>query len=165
MKPKVLWIEDSARLELRNLMGPVYFSGKYDFALAEDVTTAINLLRAKSFDVIIVDIRLPPGVDPYWQDLYKQASADKVRAQLGIRFLRWLLGFDKSIYTPEPPQNISPDQIGIFSVETRGEIHRILSELDIKVYQHKAGGLPDTILLDLIDQIIGKKSTPLKLGE
>ena len=44
MKKKVLWVEDSARLELRNLLGPVFISGDYDLNLAEDATDAIRKL-------------------------------------------------------------------------------------------------------------------------
>ncbi len=91
MKPRVLWIEDSARLELTNLTGPIYFAGKYDFNMAEDVTTAVTLLLSEEFDVIIVDIRLPPGIDPQWSKLYKRMGADKIQAQLGLKLLYWLL--------------------------------------------------------------------------
>src|SRR5438093_7278414 len=116
MKPRVLWIEDSARLELTNLTGPIYFAGKYDFNMAEDVTTAVTLLLSEEFDVIIVDIRLPPGVDPQWSKLYKRMGADKIQAQLGLKLLYWLLNQDSSIYKAPPPAWIKPPPIGVGTV-------------------------------------------------
>jgi len=65
MKTKVLWVEDSARLELRNLTGPIYISGEYDMNLAEDATTAVRYLLTKEYDAVILDMRLPPGIDDY----------------------------------------------------------------------------------------------------
>ena len=63
MKPRALWIEDSARLELANLCGPVFFRGTCQLNVAEDVTTAVDMLHANPYDVVIVDVRLPPGSD------------------------------------------------------------------------------------------------------
>ena len=154
MKPRVLWIEDSARLELTNLTGPIYFAGKYDFNMAEDVTTAVTLLLSEEFDVIIVDIRLPPGIDPQWSKLYKRMGADKIQAQLGLKLLYWLLSQDRSIYRASPPAWIKPPQIGIFTVESSQEIQKNLDELRVTTFQQKVAGLPDTILLDLIEDLL-----------
>jgi hypothetical protein len=154
MKPRVLWVEDSARLELRNLTGPVYFSGKYDFNMAEDVTTAVNFLKSKAFDAVIVDIRLPPGIDSSWRTLYQRASSDKVQAQLGLKLLYWLLGHNRRLYASAPPDWIKPEQIGVFTVESKQEIQPELSKLRISLFQQKVAGLRDTVLLDLIEQVL-----------
>ncbi len=155
-KPCVLWIEDSARFELRNLVGPLLFSGKFEFSLAEDVTTAVQLLRAKEFAGIIVDIRLPPGMDPAWRRLYQQSGSDRLHAQLGIKLLYWLLARDITIH-PEPPPNwVRPHNIGIFTVESKGELETHLTELGITVFRQKSAGLRDTTLLELIDEILAQ---------
>ncbi|MEW6240531.1 MAG: hypothetical protein AB1564_06945 [Chloroflexota bacterium] len=156
MKPKVLWIEDSARLELSNLTAPVYSSRKYDFDLAIDVTTAVNILRIKSFNAIVVDVRLPPGVNSHWRKHYKNAGSDKVSAQLGLKFLRWLLMRDMSIYPVEPPNGITASQIGMFTVEAKQDIQDDIRILKVDIFQQKAAGLPDTILLDLFDRILSQ---------
>ncbi len=153
MKPKVMWVEDSARLELRNLTGPVYFSGKYDFQLAEDVTQAINFLMAKPFDALIIDIRLPPGLNTCWQSLYRKSGADKVKAQLGLKLISWLLGIDVGC-GQTPPAWVNVKRIAVFSVESPGEIEPHLKELGINLYVQKAAGLRDTALLDLITKIL-----------
>ena len=153
-KPSVLWIEDSARFELRNLVGQLFFGGKYDFNLAEDVTSAIDHLRAKEYDAVIVDIRLPPGIDPEWRKLYQATGFDRVHAQLGLKLLRWLLTKDNSIHPADPPDWIKPHQVAIFTVESKGEIQQHLDELGITVFLQKSAGLRDTILLELIDEIL-----------
>jgi CheY-like chemotaxis protein len=156
-KPRVLWVEDSARLELSNLSGPVLSSGRYDFHLAEDVTTAVNFLRAGTFDAVLVDVRLPPGVDAHWQKWYRAAGANKVGAQLGLKLLHWLIERDLKIYPLTPPNGLLPQQIGIFTVESPQEIREELQALKIEVYQQKVAGLPDRILIDLFDRLLAYK--------
>lgn len=156
MRPKALWIEDSARLELANLCGPVFFKGTCDLTLADDVTTAVGLLLADRFDVVIVDIRLPPGADPHWREHYRRTGSDKVNAQLGLKLLYWLLHRDTSIYPTEPPDWITPRCVGVFSVETRHEISGYLDELGIEVFQEKNADLPDTILEELIAEVLAR---------
>jgi len=155
-KPSVLWIEDSARFELRNLVGPLFFSGKYDFSLAEDVTSAMAFLRVKEYAGVLVDVRLPPGIDPEWRKHYQRSGYDKVHSQLGLKLLYWLLGKDKSIHPEPPPAWIKPHNVGIFTVESKQEIQKHLDELGISVFRQKSAGLPDTILLELIDELLSK---------
>lgn len=148
-----MWVEDSARLELRNLTGPVYFSGKYDFQLAEDVTQAINFLTVKPFDALIIDIRLPPGLNVCWQALYRKSGADKVKAQLGLKLVSWLLGDDVGC-NQTPPNWVDVKRIAVFSVESPTEIEPHLHEFGIGLYLQKAAGLPDTALLELINRVL-----------
>ncbi len=152
MRTKVLWIEDSAKFELSNLMGPALFGGRYDFHLADDVTTAVDFLLVKAFDVILVDIRLPPGIDPFWNDLYQKAGLGKVHDQLGIKFLHWLLAVENS-YKHQPPAWVDPTRIGVFTVESLKEIEKKLLELGITHSIQKTAGLPDTTLVDMIEEI------------
>jgi CheY-like chemotaxis protein len=157
MKPRVLWVEDSARLELSTLTGPLLSSGKYDFHLAEDVTTAVNFLRVGTFDAILVDVRLPPGVDSHWQKWYRAAGSNKVSAQLGLKLLHWLIERDLAIYPATPPNGLVPEQIGVFTVESPQEIRDELQALKISVYQQKVAGLPDRILIELFEQLLAHK--------
>lgn len=156
MLSKVLWIEDSARLELANLTGPIYFGGTCDLTLAEDVTTASRLLLAKRYDAVVVDVRLPPGHDERWRSQYQMAGASKITAQLGLKLLAWLLRSDKSIFEVEPPDWISPQYIAVFTVETRHEIHETLDELGISLFQEKTANLSDDALDQLIRAVLAK---------
>lgn len=155
MKPKVLWIEDSARFELNNLTGPIYFYGNYDFQQAENVTSAIEFLRVKEYDALIVDIRLPPGNDPYWRQLYRKAELDGGGEKLGIKFLYWLLSRDGSYHHPAPLW-AKPDKVAVFTVENHMEVRDDLDELGIKHFKQKTTGLADTTLLDLIEELLGQ---------
>ena len=156
MKPKVLWIEDSARFELNNLTGPIYFYGKYDFQQAENVTSALEFLKVKEYDALIVDVRLPPGNDPYWRELYRSAELDGGGEKLGIKFLYWLLSRDGS-YSHQPPSWASSDRIAVFTVESESEVRGSLNDLEINLFKQKTTGLADTTLLDLIDELLGKR--------
>ena len=46
------------------------------------------------------------------------------------------------------------DQVAVFTVERKGEIQQHLDELGITVFRQKSAGLRDTILLELIDEIL-----------
>lgn len=159
MKTKVLWVEDSARLELRNLTGPIYISGEYDMNLAEDATTAVRYLRTKEYDAVILDMRLPPGIDDDWIHIYRERGEDKADARLGLELANWLFN-GTSITSFQPPQWIKPYHVGVFTVENDPALHIQLEYLNISVFEHKVAGLTDTILLDIIRRIREQKPEP-----
>ena len=159
MKTKVLWVEDSARLELRNLTGPVYISGEYDMNLAEDATTAVRYLRTKEYDAVILDMRLPPGIDDYWVNIYQERGEDKADARLGLELAKWLFNGNSAAFFP-PPAWIKPYHVGVFTVENDTALHTRLESLDIKVFQHKVAGLADSILINIINRIKAQKPVP-----
>ena len=152
MKTRVLWVEDSARLELRNLTGPIYFSGEYDLNLAEDATTAVRYLLTKEYDAVILDMRLPPGIDEYWGHIYQEKGEDKAQARLGLELANWLFDERKG-YPQDPPDWIKPYHVGVFTVENDPPLRAGLLHLKITVYEHKVAGLSDTILVELIEKI------------
>jgi len=152
MKTKVLWVEDSARLELRNLTGPIYISGEYDMNLAEDATTAVRYLRMKEYDAVILDMRLPPGIDDYWVNIYRDRGEDKADARLGLELANWLFDGRGGLGIPRPDW-IMPQHVGVFTVENDSELHDKLEALKIKVFEQKVAGLKDTILLEIIEKI------------
>lgn len=165
-KRKILWVEDSARFELPHLLGPVFASGLYDLTLAETATAAAENLLRRRFDVILVDIRLPPGMHPYWVNIFRSAGADRHNAKLGLALLGWL--FQKPVVgAPHPSGNgaavprrpewqVLPAQVGVFSVENREEIGADLDRLGVAVMHEKRPGLPDTILLDIVSQVLAQ---------
>jgi len=163
MKPRVLWIEDSARFELSNLTGPVYFSGEFDFQQVENITTAISFIKAKIYDVLIVDVRLPPGTNPYWLDLYHRTGEGEGGEKLGLSFLYWLLSRNGN-YPEPPPEWAKPNLVGVFTVESYQEIKEKLIDLNIDVFKQKTAGLPDTTLVDLIREIQSRNSKPMKMN-
>lgn len=154
MKTKVLWIEDSARYEYSSWVAPIYYSGDYDFQVAENVTKAIDYIESDEYDVIIADLRLPPGNDRHWQSLYERGRAPTRRAALGLEFLTWLLGKDGVNYERKPPPWAQPERIVVFTVEVRNEVSNELETLGIRHFEQKTAGHPDTILIDLIERVL-----------
>ena len=169
-KNKILWVEDSARFELPFVLGPIYASHRYDLTLAENATTAAEYLRRRSFDAIIVDIRLPPGPGAFWRALFKNHESDRTNAKLGLELLRWLLGAESADESPRdhrrfnngaaPPKRpswtVEPSRVGVFSVESRLEIGEQLKELGVDLMYEKQPGLPDTILLDIVTEVLSR---------
>ena len=155
-RPRVLWIEDSARYELSELAGPVYFSRKYTLTLAEDASSAVYQVTNIIFDVLIVDMRIPPGSHPTWEDLYKKDGKVKGNPKLGLHLLEWLLlPPEKNPYLKFfglPPIWIKSTQIAVFTVENWDQIAGELDYLGIKTYQQKTATRRDTALLDLIEK-------------
>ena len=149
-KPRVLWVEDSARFELANLLGPIYASNKYELVLAEDATTAARYLHTVPFDAVIMDIRIPPGRDPHWAKKYERAGADKASAQLGLALLMWLFHGNGQ----PRPEWAEPEKFAVFSVEEKYEIGPTLEDMRIVVFEEKRPGLRDTALLDLIERVL-----------
>ena len=164
-KRRILWVEDSARFELANVLGPIYASHVYDITLAENASAAADYLRRWQFDAIIVDVRLPPGPHSYWRAIFTQYDSDRTNAKLGLALLEWLLGGDDgagksprngSRRPPRPTWNVTPEHIGVFSVESRHEIGDQLDALGVALMYEKQPGLPDTILLDIVTEVIGR---------
>lgn len=157
MKIKVLWIEDSARYEYSSWVAPIYYSGDYDFQIAENVSKAIDYLESDEYDVIIADLRLPPGNDAYWKSLYDRATNPQRRAALGLEFLSWLLGQDGVRYARKPPAWAHAERIVVFTVEVQNQVSQDLKRLGIRHFEQKTAGHPDTILVDLIQRVISKR--------
>jgi CheY-like chemotaxis protein len=153
-KPRILWVEDSAKFELANLLGPIFASNKYELTLAEDATTAVRYLQTVQFDAVIMDIRIPPGRDRFWSQQYERNGADKATAQLGLAMLSWLFNGHRN-GKPQPPRWIRPEQFAVFSVEGEYEIGEVLHKLGIRNFVEKKPGLLDTVLLDLINRVLG----------
>ncbi len=149
-KPRILWVEDSARFELANLLGPIYACNKYELMLAEDATAAQRYLDSVSFDAVIMDIRIPPGRDRQWAKKYERAGSDKASAQLGLAILFWLFQGNGK---PRPDW-VRPEKFAVFSVEEKYEIGPSLRELGIFVFEEKRPGLRDTVLLELIEKVL-----------
>lgn len=154
MKIKVLWVEDSARLELRKLTGPIYISGNYDMNLAEDATSAVRYLQSKVYDAVVLDMRLPPGIDDYWINIYRDRGEDKADARLGLELASWMFNGRSANAPVSPPDWLKPHHVGVFTVENDSSVHAKLGELGIRVFQHKTAGLTDTILIDIIKRIV-----------
>jgi len=140
------------------MAAPVYMDGKYDLFIAEDASSGMAYLLKDTFDAIIVDIRIPPGMDKDWINLHKKSGADKVSARLGLDFLYTILGDqDAEINLGDSrPRWITPTKIGVLTVESQLELDQHLKRLQITVYQQKRAETPEEILLELIQKILAQ---------
>jgi DNA-binding NarL/FixJ family response regulator len=150
---KVLWIEDNAMADLQELLAPVYVDGTYELTLAENASDAIKQLWKSEFVAVIVDIRIPPGQDKNWQELYRTRGNSNKAARLGLEVIRTALQQEASITRASPPVWLSPTRFAVFTVESGAEVEQDVRKLGVKVYRQKRVATPPTVLLDLIARI------------
>jgi hypothetical protein len=169
MKHRVLWIEDGAFVEVSSFTGPVFAQMIYDLDVAVNVSDALKQIREDNpYDAVIVDIRILPGSDSKWESFYRQTGSNKINARLGIQLLFSLLKPGKpgmeSIQLKNIPSWVSPGKFGVFSVESEQDVQNDLEELGINSYRQKKTGLPNTTLLELIEEMIGISGKDSKAG-
>lgn len=150
MKSRVLWVEDGAFSELMPLSSPVYTSGDYDLVIALDASEGFRYLMEKKFDAVIMDIRLPPGRDPYFIERYKNWNASKGSARLGLALLHRIL---KPSEGQKIPAWITPEHFAVFTVEGNTELEHELKYLGIKVYYQKAETINKLTLIEIIEKV------------
>lgn len=157
MKLKILWIEDQAFIDLAILTGLVYVRGNYDLIIAPDASEGIRQIMQREFDAVVVDIRIPPGDDPKWKELYTKFGMTKVTARLGLHLLHCLLApEDKNtkVKLRNIPPWITPTRFGILTVESEREVQDDLRKLNIQVFRQKTAEMTETTLLELIEEIL-----------
>lgn len=161
MRYKILWIEDGALTEVSSFAGPVFTSMKYDLEVALDISDAVKKIRDTEYSAVIVDIRVPPGSDPEWVELYNRAGSIKNRARLGMQLLFSLLKPEiAEVKITNIPAWISADKFGVFTVEGEREVENDINYLGIgmKSYLQKKKNMSKTALLELIDSIINRSA-------
>ncbi|NOU16975.1 MAG: response regulator [Bacteroidales bacterium] len=163
MKKKVLWIEDQAELDLAALAGPVYTSGEYFLDVAGDASDAWEKIKKNEYDVIIVDIRIPPGDAEAFHKYFIVKGHNKNDARLGIQLLYLLLcpekNSEKDIFNRKLeniPSWLSKEKFGILTVETEADVEKDRVILGINTYRRKEGISKKTILLDLIKEVVNQ---------
>jgi DNA-binding NarL/FixJ family response regulator len=157
MRYKLLWIEDAAEVQLVELVGPIYRSGLYDLRIETTAAGGQAALQREKFDVVIVDIRLPPGEERSWVEL----SEDPKRgpARLGLELLKRLLSGDQEDGSRRPAW-LSPDHIAVFTVESDWELADDMKRLGIKVFQQKTVQVSRRVLLDLAQKVLRNRGLP-----
>jgi CheY-like chemotaxis protein len=160
-KVRVLWVEDGALVEFAEHAAPVITSGQYDLQIALDASDGLEQLCGnQGFDVVIVDIRLPPGHKPEWVDLFRKGGKNKAQARLGLELLNTCLGGNQSnISINVLPTWITPERFGVYTVETRNTLQPELDRLGVRVFKEKLDTAhdSDSVLLDLIDEVLSKR--------
>jgi hypothetical protein len=157
-KTRILWIEDGGRNEFVRLAAPFFMSDDLDLTIAENASDGVLLVLREEFQAVLVDIRLPPGEDPLWIELYKSSGKNPISARLGSHVLQSILGSATAkIRLPKPISWIDASKVGVLSIETREEIDDELTCLGITVYREKRVPLADRALLDLARAVLERQ--------
>jgi hypothetical protein len=156
MKNKVLWIEDAAYSDLGELIGPVVLNGAYDLVIALDASEGAKRIMETQFAAIVVGIRLPPGDDKRWVDVYNSTDNVKDTRLLGLLLLRSLLKPEGSVVKLDFPAWVKPEVFGVFTVHDSSEIAAELDDLGIKAFRQKTRKPRNTSLLELIREVIAQ---------
>lgn len=153
MKHRVLWIEDGAFAEMQFMSAPIYVSGKYDLVIALNATDGLEQLlqKEKRFETIIVDIRLPPGNDEEFTNLFNDRADSKAAARLGLALLKRVLKRGEQIGVPD--YHRQPHRFGIFTVEGPNELAEDLNELGITVCHQKTELNSKNEVITIIEEI------------
>lgn len=157
MNKKFLWIEDNARTDLKELLAPLYMDGRYYPIVAPTVAEGVYQMKRTQFDAVVVDIRLFPGNDKDWEDLYTKLGSDKGTARLGLYLLYSL--FDPrldDVRIREKPSWIDPKRFGVLTVEDLdSDIGEALRSFGITVYEQKTSSTHHMTLLRMVERITG----------
>lgn len=165
MKPKkyVLWIEDEGTYNLADIAAPLTMNRSYDLTLVTNITDAINLLKQREYDVIIVDLRNLPGEDPLWIGLYTMLADAEMPLRLGLYFLINLVGNPEDDYKYKvlmdkkniPAGNQDVNRYCILSVDPLEEVEDDLKTINFVKdnYKQKSAELSSVALLNLIEKI------------
>ncbi|MCK5148519.1 hypothetical protein KAR48_17320 [bacterium] len=152
----LLWIEDDVKRGLASLAGPIYASFCYKLDIALNATQGITKILSKEYDAVVLDIRIPPGTDKRFRNMYSESNLNKNQARLGIEILHALFDPGNSSYKITKPDWVSAAKFGILSVETENEVMPELKKYNISHYQNKSTKLSENSLLELFEKILNQ---------
>lgn len=108
---KLLWIDDNLFHDLTEKRMALYMEEDIEPHFATDATDAFYRLRSEPFDVVIVDLRLPPGPDDMWET-YRASNFQKY----GYALLCTVLGEQKDNF-----DHLKDTRFGVFTIEAQEE--------------------------------------------
>ena len=138
---KIIWVEDEAKDQLLELLGPVWMEGHFvDIA----VTAMEGLEKIKKFryDVYIFDLRIRKG------DVVDLPSKESSHDVLhGLELI-------KEIFKDSSEADIDPSKCAVFSVAKKKEIHDEIRKCGIEKIFVKTE-MKRTKLMEIIESVIG----------
>jgi len=147
---QVLWIEDDAvGASLQHFASAIIRHIECNLDVSLNATDGWHKLMSNTYDVVIVDIRLMPGSEKYWKEIFQRTST-KQNAKLGLEILRRLFGNNGQ---DDVPTWINLNKFAVFTVEAELEIGNSLNQLNITHYLHKSTSVSPIELVNLIAQI------------
>ena len=160
MKKNILWIEDAASGDLSELSAYVNSLGKYDLNVALNVSQGLFHLLQKEYDAIVVDIRITPGEENSWSELYYTLGGSPTSAKLGLHLLYSIFKHPNSkIIIDQVPSWITTGRFGVLTVERGLADH--MKILNINTYMVKSPSESDeTALSKVIELILESYTSP-----
>jgi hypothetical protein len=159
MKTRFLWIEDNARTDLVHLLTPIYMDGRYDPVIAPTVSEGLYQMRKAEFAAVVVDIRLLPGNDREWKELYIKKGEDKGQARLGLFLLYSLFSprVDDLKIRDDRLRWVKAARFGVLTVEDlhSRELSQALRSFGITVCEQKTTRTPNSTLLKMVERLTG----------
>jgi len=137
---KVLWVEDEAKDQLLELLGPVWQAGCF-VDIAEDKVTALEKIKKEKYDAYVFDLIIRRGEIP---DVSEGESSDMIH---GLELIKEIFAEDSGI-------NIDPLKCAVFSVVGREDIHDQIRRCGITNIIVKQE-MSRTMLKEIIESIIG----------
>jgi hypothetical protein len=163
IKRPVLWLEDTATYDLQEMASFVRTDGRFELVIADNASGGVAAVLQREFDAVVVDIRIPPGDDPRWLDLFEKHDSNRIRARLGRHFLYSVLAHgDAKVPLGAPLKWMSPRKIGVLTVERYKDLKDDLESLGITKYRQKRADTPEDALARLIEDILAQ--TPSSQG-
>lgn len=151
IRKKVLWIEDDAFHELGRFATPVHLTGEFELEYALSATEAIDRLQTDEYDAIVVDVRIPPGNDKRWIEIYYNAGASNKAARLGVRLLQNILGREQSWHEGLHRAARDRQRYGVLSMDAE-DVRPDLEPVGVSCYRKKTEG--PSVLLKIIREIL-----------
>ncbi len=136
---KILWIEDEARDQLLEYIGPLMRAG-HTIDIVEDASEGQMKLKETLYDVVIFDLLIKAGPDFKMEDEYP-----------GLSLL-------KKLFTEGKEEiDIDKDRIMVFTVVMNKNILQQINELGIHRIKMKER-METTRLKSLVDEILEKNN-------
>jgi CheY-like chemotaxis protein len=150
----ILWIEDAAYTDYASLLTWVLVDGRFAIDVASDASVALNKLATRRYEVVILDLHLPPGQDRFWADRYQRIAAEGRVPLLGLELLEEALSRAAS----EPALSwLSPERICVLSIESPGWIQQRIREAGVSRYREKDLFLPEGVLVEIAADMLGEQ--------
>lgn len=150
-KRSILWVEDAAYSDYAPLLTWVLVDGRFRIDVAQDASEAVMRARSTRYDVIILDLHLPPGRNLEWTARYQGSARARRIPLLGLELIEELLSCSVA---DQALRWVSPDRMGILSIEPPAPFRLSLNRLRIGCYRQKSLFLSESTLVEMAEELI-----------
>lgn len=128
---KILWLEDQYE-DFTTYRSPLFRNG-YIVKSAQSVSDMEKKIEKDDYIAYIFDIKVLPGDDEKWLelDVRKRNKKPHFDSYLGLELLRSLFKPDEAELKLDPPIEVDPKKIIVFSVVNAEEVRDELISFDI----------------------------------